>query len=338
MSGPAFLITIDTEGDDLWSKPRVALTRNAAFLQRFQQLCERYGLKPTWLTNHEMAGAPAFVEMARDAVGRGTAEVGMHLHAWDSPPIVPLTDDDNRRHPYLIEFPVDLMRAKIRHMTDLLQRTFDVPMRSHRAGRWAFDTRYARLLHDEGYRVDCSVTPHVSWAHHSGVPGGPGGTDYSSFPERAYFMDLEDIAREGESDFLQVPMTIRPRPALLANATRRLAAASPRASLVRNRLFVAWLRPDGRNRRTMLRLADRALANGDDYVEFMLHSSEFMPGGSPRFPDASSIERLYADLETLFEHVATRFTGATLSEYHDRCMRARDARGSRRLRPDSQHE
>ena len=42
-----FLVTIDVEGDGLWEKPRQVETRNAAFLPRFQMLCERYGLRPT---------------------------------------------------------------------------------------------------------------------------------------------------------------------------------------------------------------------------------------------------------------------------------------------------
>jgi hypothetical protein len=29
-------------------------------------------------------------------IARGTAEVGMHLHAWNSPPTEPLTADDWR--------------------------------------------------------------------------------------------------------------------------------------------------------------------------------------------------------------------------------------------------
>lgn len=323
MSRPAFLITIDTEGDDLWSKPAEARTRNAEFLPRFQQLCERHGMKPTYLTNHEMAQAPAFVEMARDALRRATAEVGLHIHAWDSPPIVPLTERDHRHHPYLIEFPVDVMRAKIGRLTDLLQTTFDTPMVSHRAGRWAFDETYARLLYEHGYRVDCSVTPHVSWRHHAGAPGGAGGTDYSAFPERAYFLDLDDIARAGDSDFLEIPMTIRQRAPYVSNPIRSLAASVPKGSLVWNKLFIRWLRPNGANRGAMLRLIDDAAANGEDYVEFMLHSSEFMPGGNPTFTDAASIDRLYDDLEALFERAATRFTGMTLSEYYDRRMRER---------------
>ena len=57
---PAFLITIDTEGDNLWANPREITTQNARFLPRFQALCERFLLKPTWLTNWEMVECPVY--------------------------------------------------------------------------------------------------------------------------------------------------------------------------------------------------------------------------------------------------------------------------------------
>jgi len=50
-------------------------------------------------------------------------------------------------------------------------------------------------------------------------------------------------------------------------------------------------------------------------VEFMLHSSEFMPGGSPTFRDASAVERLYEHLEILFEDLSTWCCGMTLKEF-----------------------
>ena len=53
----AFLITVDTEGDDLWSwKPgKEITTENTNYIPRFQELCEKYGFKPVYLTNYEMA-------------------------------------------------------------------------------------------------------------------------------------------------------------------------------------------------------------------------------------------------------------------------------------------
>jgi hypothetical protein len=48
----------------------------------------------------------------------------------------------------------------------------------------------------------------------------------------------------------------------------------------------------------------------------MLHSSEFMPGGSPIFPTEADIENLYTDLGALFAAARKAgFRGTTLAEY-----------------------
>ena len=151
---PAFLITVDTEGDNLWNAPATVATENAAYIPRFQDLCEKYGFKPTYLTNYEMATDDRFYEFAADQLKRQTAEIGMHLHAWDSPP---LSENGPQGQAYLIEFPESVMREKIRFMTDLLEQRFQKKMTSHRAGRWGFDHRYARLLAEAGYLVDLSL-------------------------------------------------------------------------------------------------------------------------------------------------------------------------------------
>ena len=317
---PAFLITIDTEGDNLWAAPRTITTRNTSYLGRFQNLCERYDLKPTYLTNWEMAKDPDFVEFARASMARKSCEIGMHLHAWNSPPLIALTADDFSHQPYLIEYPPNLIRDKVHHITDVLEEKFETKMRSHRAGRWAFNETYAQILIDRGYTVDCSVTPCVSWSFAKGDPAGVGGTDYSAFPNRAYYVDPKDIRRSGPSTLLEVPMTIRPaiEPPLGRMAVR-LTSGSRLARKVVRRIWPSplWLRPNGRNRTHMLELVERVVASGEDYVEFMLHSSEFMPGGSPTFPSERSIELLYEDLEALFECAGKICEGMTLSKYRE---------------------
>ena len=318
---PAFLVTIDTEGDNVWARRGPVTTRNAACLPRFQALCERYGLRPTYLTNWEMADSAEFQDFARDAIARDTAEIGMHLHAWDTPPIEPLTGDDHRHLPYLIEYPRELMAAKIEALTEKLRGTFGVPVTSHRAGRWGFDATYAQLLVDHGYRVDCSVTPDLSWASSPGDPRGGGGPDFTGFPTSPYRLDLEDIRRPGSSPLVELPVTtFRQRYPGAVERVRRAARRLGPAERVVNRLFprALWIRPNGRNGRHLPGLVERAASEDREYVQFMLHSSEFLPGGSPTFRTARSVEGLYADMERLFEAAAGRTEGQTLSQYHDR--------------------
>lgn len=320
-----FLITIDTEGDDLWAQPREITTRNARYLPRFQTLCERFGFKPTYLTNYEMAMSDPFVEFARDALSRRTAEVGMHLHAWNTPPLEPLTADDFRFQPYLIEYPEPVMREKIRTLTGLLEERFGEKMVSHRAGRWALDGRYAALLIEHGYRADCSVTPGTNWRSVRGDPAGKGGSDYRGFPGCAYFLDPADVSRPAPAgELLEVPMTV------WASRLHRTAPWAYRIPLVRryaNRLSLGlgWLcpvqptisAPLERHLAAMLDVARAVRLAGVDYVEFMLHSSELMPGGSPKFGHAEDIELLYERLEILFAELAAWCRGMTLREFRE---------------------
>ena len=171
-------------------------------------------------------------------------------------------------------------------------------MVSHRAGRWAFNSTYARLLVEHGYLADCSVTPHVSWRKTMGNPNGNGGTDYTGFPSHPYFLDLDSIANAGTSSLLEVPVTI---------TKSKLSGLAPWVYSVRGigRLArdaqpeVSWIRPTGTNLKHMLQCVRTAVTDRRAHIEFIIHSSELMPGGSPYFRTQESIESLYGDLRKL---------------------------------------
>ena len=311
------MITVDTEGDNLWSSPREITTENAKYLPRFQSLCEKYGLKPTWLVNYEMAECPEFVEFAKDVLQRDAGEIGMHLHGWNSPPLAPLTNDDMHHQPYLFEYPEAVMRDKIGFMTDLLEDRFQRKMISHRAGRWGFNNVYARLLVEHGYQVDCSVTPHISWAEYLGDPNGRGGMDFRTFPETPYFVDLNNIDRPGDSPLLEVPLSVietryaccdtwmQSAPKILRRITRRFFP--PILEMVP--------RDNERRFRYMRTIMRDVVERNRPYVMLATHSSELMPDGSPFFPTANSIENLYDRLEKLFATAVESFQGMTLAEF-----------------------
>src|SRR5215472_15641428 len=284
-----FIVTVDTEGDDIWSRPREITTRNARFLPRFQALCERYRFRPVYLTNYEMAISTEFVELARDVLARDAGEIGMHLHAWNSPPLIPLTNDDFHYQPYLFEYPDSVMKEKIRVMTGLLGERFGRTVVSHRAGRLGFDARYAAMLLESGYRVDCSVTPGVDWSTTPGAPGGRGGPDYRGFPDRPYFLSPGDIATPTSYGLLEVPVTVGMSGLF---RTAPWAYRLPLAGAVVNRIVPArsWACPGENDLAGMLRAARSAREAGAVCVEFMVHSSELMPGGSPRFRTDARVE------------------------------------------------
>jgi hypothetical protein len=310
-----FIITIDTEGDNLWSKPNEISTENSKYLPRFQKLCEKFGLKPVYLTNWEMANCEFFKEFARDVIRRNTGEIGMHLHAWNSPPHYELKKENFDYQSFLIEYPENIMRKKIEIMTRKLEDTFQVSMLSHRSGRWAINNTYLKILKEFGYKIDCSITPLENWGLNNEQYSN-NNIDYSNSIKTSYFVD-EDILVEGESDFLEVPVSI------IKNTKNTILRKYINRNRLTRRIYnhyrpeILWLRPNGKNLNNLIQVCDDIINNNSKYAEFILHSSELMPGGSPNFKDEKSIEKLYEDLEKLFEYGKKFFYGQTLSEFYN---------------------
>lgn len=300
----AFILTIDTEEDNAWEQSVSITTENAKNIPRFQSLCDEFGLKPTYLVTYQMATDPYFCDFGFKILAAGSGELGLHVHPWNSPPIDERFDLFPHHH-YLYELPPALMRSKMEYLDQVLQDTFAITPVSHRAGRWGFNEQVAKALNELEYRVDCSVTPGVSWKHSLGMPGGPGGPSFSGFEQAPYFLDLEDVSRPGASRILEVPVTIKPNPGRLKRASEWMTQRIPLAGRAMTRFVGAthtWLRPNGRNGRELIEVVDWAVESRLPVIEFMLHSSELMAGGNPTFRTEQDIERLFADMRALFRH------------------------------------
>lgn len=301
MKKKPFIITIDTESDNQWEKGKCQSTENARYIPRFQKLCEKYNLKPVYLVDYSMSQNDSLIEYLKDCIDRGTCEVGMHLHAWDTPPIHKL-DRCEKARPYLIEYPKQVMIDKIKSMHDCLNDKFQTEMISHRAGRWAIDRQYVDVLVELGYKVDCSVTPGVDWTKVQGATRG--GVDYSKCEHLPFWLDKQHR-------LLEVPTTVHKVHVYNSSVEcKSMIKEVIKYIIGRN----AWLRPALCDNETMIKLL---LKTNIEYAEFMMHSSELMPGGSPYFPDFQSIEVMYEKLEKLFEFIINDFEGVTLKEYYD---------------------
>ena len=295
-----FIITVDTEGDNLWAyKGGKIGTDNSLYLPRFQKLCEEYEFKPVYLTNYEMVMSDDYVNFAKETLSHDKCEVGVHLHAWNNPPYYKLPHNYNQNS-YLIEYPAETRKAKFECLFNLIKKNIGIAPISHRAGRWAMDRDYFNLLQEFSIKVDCSITPYVSW---SKIPGEsiPSGSDYSHSPHNVHFV----------GNIMEVPMSIRKKRYLLDGGLKHRC----KTILLGNRL---WLRPAMSSLREMKYLIDVISKESDvDYLEFMLHSSELMPKGSPYFPNAEDVEREYDTINSIYKYAKDKgYKGVTLAEYY----------------------
>lgn len=304
-----FIITVDTEEDNAWIKSDNPTTNNLLFLERFQCLCQSYGFKVTYFVNYPAVKCKYYVNVAKKWIEDGFAEVGMHLHAWNTPNLYTDTLWKNSKG-YIYEYPYEVMIKKTENMLSTLQNTFETAISSHRSGRWGLSRFYIDKLAAMGIRVDSSVTPNINWKNSVGLYRNNGGNDYRAFPSMPSILHDKD----GYPQILEMPMT-----SVLDVYDEKINAIS-RIKYIRR--FVSrkypnplLFYPSGYNVESLMRCSDHIYGSKIPYLMMAIHSSELMPGCSPLFQSEESIESLYCDLEKIFKHIMGRYHGCTVTQF-----------------------
>jgi hypothetical protein len=301
-----FIFTIDTEGDNQWDHGRELTVGNIKFVPRFQDLCEKHLIKPTYLVTSEVCEDGFAKEIFTDYQSNGRAEIGTHLHSWTTPPF---QDKDGFRfndpnHAFATELPEELLNEKLKNITLQIESSFGKRPLSFRSGRFGFNENLARILAANSYLVDSSVTPFTSWSVNKGLADGNGGPDFlnsTPFPYRYNFVN---------NSLLEIPVTILPTRFPL-NKSNKIAINYFRE--VDNSFFLKvlrklvfsnqplWFRPlEWMTIGMFDELLNEAIKLNLPYIVMMFHSSELMPGCSIYRTDRDSIEKLYDLLERFF--------------------------------------
>jgi hypothetical protein len=299
------LVTIDVECDksSTWhTKTPVSFWGVLDVIpNKLQPLFEKYAIRPTYLLSPEVIINPGCQEVLRDVKN---CELGCHLHGDYIVPNIKTWDlggtiTDNMQW----EYPPELEREKLAVLTQMFIQQYGFPPVSFRAGRFGIGHRTGEWLTELGYKVDSSVTPHITWTSSKGIKF----PDFQDFPEAPYRISYEgDIWRTGQSDLLEIPITI----------TNLVNSGDLKSSEVK------WFRPFFSDTPTLKTIAQH-LANEDHNSKLprplvmMFHNVELIPGGSP-YPQSEEEVTQYLDgLSSVFEYaVQLGYTPCTLSEYY----------------------
>jgi len=316
-----FIITIDTEGDNQWDHGRTLTVENIRYVPRFQELCEKYLIKPTYLVTSEVCEDSYAKNIFTEYISTGKAEIGAHLHSWTTPPFLNSDGfrENDSNHAFATELPRHLVAAKIKHLTSQIENSFGKRPSSFRSGRYGFDANLAEVLTENFYLVDSSVTPFVSWEEHSGIPGGKGGPDFIDN------LPLPSIYNFNSGSLVEIPITILPTRFPL---NKNVSLARDYFKNVNNSLILRgfrkvffrtqpyWLRPTpDMDIRMLNELLIETINKRLPFIVMMFHSSELMPGCSVYRPDNESIENLYELLEAFFIELHDKEIGSfTLTE------------------------
>ncbi len=288
------VVTIDVEEEGLfsgsYSRSNIPIS-NVTSLNILDPLFREWDIRPTLLLTYHVAKHKRYHDLFSKLAANWNAEIGAHLHHWNTPPLKQF----NYREPVPSEMiPRDILAAKLNHLIDSINGA-GFSARSFRMGRFNMGPTMFSLLRDFGIKVDSSICPmHKSY----------GGPDHISAPTDPYFPDCCNILSAGDSDVLEVPVTVVP---IIPAMNRYFQMTLDYKLLPENWVgllaghfgsFPVQPMWTGLNR--LIYGARLHISRGGEVISLFFHSSELIPGGCPQHRTKSDVDRFLQKLDSLF--------------------------------------
>lgn len=293
-------ISIDVEEEGLFSGryPREAAgVSNVSQLQRLRFLSEEFGTPLTLLATYPVAADASCTRLLRAWRERFGAEIGAHLHSWNTPPFGEALLPEPIR-PGAI--PVSLLEAKLFTLISLIEENAGVRPASFRMGRFDLEPWMFGILQGQGILVDSSMVPLRT------VLGGP--DHFLCPPDPCWRHGIE-----GYPPLLEVPLTQVPLYTPLPEIVHRLGKALPRVfgdllqPLFRHAGGVLGVHPAWFPLPSMKWAVRLHHGRGGQVLNLFLHSSELQPGASPQFRSEEDVKRLVSKIRLFVEWLIRNF-------------------------------
>jgi hypothetical protein len=289
--GRRFTIFSDTEEEFDWSKPRSRDNRSTTHMRAMPALHARFrghGVKLVHLVDHPIATDPASIEMLGAWLESGECSIGTQLHPWVNPPF---DEEVITYNSFAGNLPKELECAKLKNLTEEIERAFGVRPVVYRAGRYGVGPHTAGLLSELGYRADLSVRALFGY----GEEGGPDFTRVKPLPFRV-----------GDGGLLALPLSAAYVGAMRSvGRTLFLAAARlPKGHgiLSRSRLLNRVpLTPEGVPLAEALDAVRALLDDGLRWFSLSFHSPSVEPGHTPFVRTARDLRDFQAWWDGMFD-------------------------------------
>ena len=153
------VISIDVEEEGLFSgryPRRPPGVNNIAALSRLEFIPREFGVPLTLLLSYQVAVNSAARPILEQWQERHGAEIGAHLHHWNTPPFSHPTDPEPLASQELSQA---MVQAKLQTLVETIGRNFGSAPRSFRMGRFDWWPAILELLPGAGLSCDSSMVP-----------------------------------------------------------------------------------------------------------------------------------------------------------------------------------
>ena len=306
-------VTIDVEEEGLflgkYDSGDVPVS-NVPELGKLDPLFRQWGIRPTLLVTYPVIRHEPHQDLLLRLREKWSAEIGAHLHHWNTPPLESL--------PFPQPVPSELMPERLLQakMENLLEafKPMGIAPASFRMGRFNMGPKMFSVLQRTGIRVDSSIAPTQSYY---------GGPDHRYAPWDPYFPDPSDLCGPGTSRILEAPITIvplAPRLGLFLDRLRKKTAVPEKwVSRIPLHLGALPAQPMWMGLRRLQAAVLLHRKRGGEVLTMFFHSSELMPGGCPQHQTAGDVERFLNKLSRFFSWLYTEVSpeSLTLSQLGD---------------------
>ncbi|MCI5046753.1 MAG: glycosyltransferase [Aquisalinus sp.] len=275
---PSLLVTVDTEeifdwSDTTYSAHSVARPEDISL---FQEVCEKNGFKPLYFVSWPLMQDRATITYFKALSETGKADLGLHLHAWVTPPFegehTPYTS-------YQCNLPEDLHRRKLETLVSAFKAAFGFAPLSHRAGRYGVSPMVHEHLIEAGIPYDFSPAAGFDLSQ-------DGGPDFSASGNKPWWRQEYDGGK-----LLCVPVT----GARSIRRTRHVISGSNKESLpdwVKRTTASLRLSPENFDMQDLQALTKAITERETPLLVYSLHSTSLTQGATPYSQGAKDIQKI----------------------------------------------
>ena len=300
------VVTVDTEEEGLWGgvyKRSFNPVKNIKGIPKFQEICDRYSVKPSYLSTYSVAKTPWAADILCPIEIENRGEIGGHLHAWNTPPF---EEELSRKNSLMCHLPENLLEKKIDTLIHAHEESFKKRPFSFRAGRWGFDLKVANVLNKRNFIVDSSICPFIDYTD-EGIP-----LSKVSLPDYYYLNKKNILSISSEkNNLLEVPATVGFNRKNFNLSFRVINICKKNFFLSKlhiigllsklNIVKIVSLNPELSSLNEMKKCA-KVIVNKRDakILNVFFHSSDLMAGGTPYVSDQDSLHSFLKKIDNFF--------------------------------------